>query len=500
MLASNRRHGKSGGAKPRVLVDITTSLMLAGEPPVGISRVEGEIARRLLASDLDAIPVVFRQDGVLLALSDEHVLRIFSAKPNPLEPPRRLSMRGRAHTVTAQPDQQPSAASRGLALQATAALRRMARGGIASLPASVREDVRAILIHARRIARTALYRRPAPPPVASHLAKMQGTPLAASPLRNEIFPDLRAIVHPRVGDVFWTAGLYSNFVPLRTIGEMRARTGLRVVTTCYDLIRVTHPQFNPRSMGRELFAADVMAMLDASDLVLAISKSTRQELLNFSAQSGRNPPAVEVVPLGADLKAFEVAAEHQPALALPGELDHRQFALAVGTIEPRKNYGLLVRAWERLCAEPGFQLDLLIVGRPGFEAESSVSEIEGSPLFGSRIRWLDNCPDAALRRLYDACHVVLYPSFAEGWGLPVTEALLCGRHVIASNRGAIGEASLGLCCLLDPEDEDAWAAAIAKVAAAPRLDVVPPDPPRWDTAARMVEGHLRNLLTMREAV
>jgi glycosyltransferase involved in cell wall biosynthesis len=491
MLATERHARGTDEGTSRVFVDVTTSLMFAGEMPIGILRVEGEIARRLLRSaDPHTIAVVFRNDGLLLALSPEQTARIFATRVAGSE-----EIRVHVRRAPAVPVEQPAASPPRwplvvrARLRMTGTLRRVARAFVAGIPNAVRGDVRAILVHVRQIARTIIYRNPVPVPVPVQ-------PTQSSVLREEIMPTLRAVVHPRPGDVLITAGLYSNLVPLRAMGELRARIGLRVVTICYDLIRVTHPQFNPASMGTELFVADAVALLDTSDLVLAISEWTRRELVAFAARSGRNVPAVQVVRLGSDIGVR--GAEVPVGSPLPLDLVHRRFALAVGTVEPRKNYGLLLRVWERLVADPKFTLDLVIVGRQGFDAADSISEVEGCPLFGSRIVWLESCPDDALLRLYEACHFVLCPSFVEGWGLPVTEALTCGRHVIASDRGAMREASLGLGQLLDPEDEEAWAAAIAQAAAAPRVEVALPEPPRWDTAAAAVETCLRRLMTVRE--
>jgi glycosyltransferase involved in cell wall biosynthesis len=104
-----------------------------------------------------------------------------------------------------------------------------------------------------------------------------------------------------------------------------------------------------------------------------------------------------------------------------------------------------------------------------------------------------------LRQLYEQCHFVLYPSFMEGWGLPVTEALSLGRHVIASDQGALPEAGLGLAHLLHPADEAGWAAAIAEAAAAPRRTNVPPNSPTWDEAATSVAAALRRCTSLARA-
>ena len=448
---------------------------------MGILRVEGEIACRLLACPgLRAVPVVFREDGVLLALSPDDVTRIFAARSKAASQEARLRI---AREPTASPNIAPSVPagqlSTILGARIRAGLRRAARAGLARMPAPMREDMRAILLHSRQILRTAVTR---------------GTrPSAGRTCHSGILPTLRMVVHTGPGDVLWTAGLYSNFVPLRTIAELRARTGLRVVATCLDLIRVTHPQFNPRDMARELFHGDAVALLDASDLVLAISEASRRELLGFAKRAGRVAPPIQVLQLGIDFAAREMRPAADPPAAPHGFPPHR-FALAVGTVEPRKNYALLVRVWERLAADPAFQLDLVIVGGPGYGAEECVAQVERSPVFGSRIRWLESCPDAMLRHLYEACHFVLCPSFTEGWGLPVAEALSFGRHVIASNRGAIPEAAQGLAQLLDPEDEAGWLAAIAAAAAAPRKTVVPANPRSWEAAAASVAAALRPLM------
>jgi glycosyltransferase involved in cell wall biosynthesis len=460
--------------------------MLAENAPMGILRVEREVARRLLAMpDLKAIPVVFRSDGLLMALSSSQAARFLSSRLRPDSRDVRLRTRRKTDVATTQePMSLPAAVRQGV----TKSVRRVARSGVAHVPSAIREDVRSILIHGRQILRTVSHR---------NRAAQATTAVAPQPLRNQMLPSLRVVVHPGTGDVLWTAGLYSNFVPLRKIAEMRARTGFGVVTTCYDLIRVTHPQFNSPSMGAELFVADTVALLDASDHVLAISDSTRRELLAFAERLGRACPPVEIFPLGSNLPTEEQPSDLQIPVC-PHDIPSRFFALAVGTVEPRKNYGLLVRVWEQLAADPAFSLDLVIVGRLGFEAEQSAAEIEASPLFGSRIFWLESCPDELLWRLYETCHCVVYPSFAEGWGFPVAEALGFGRYVIVSDRGALPEAGQGLAQLVDPTDQAAWAVAISEAAAAPRRTLVPPHSPTWDDAAATTADALRRCMGLAE--
>ncbi|MCA0023551.1 MULTISPECIES: glycosyltransferase family 1 protein [unclassified Mesorhizobium] len=496
MDAAVGARGGSVEASPRVFVDVTTSLMLAGQTRIGISRVEGELARRLInTSEFNAIPVVFRPDGVILALSREQADRIFNATPI-YEAPS-VSVLGEMASsdipLSMASGDSGSALAAQLRLRVTGAMRRICLAAIARTPASIRDDVRAILIHMRQIARRALYRNKAPAPGIP--APLAGSRFA--PLRDEVLPALRAVVYPRHSDVLWTAGLYSNFVPLRRIGEIRKRTGLRVVTTCYDLIRVTHHQYNPSSMHADLFAADAVAMLDTSDLVFAISDWSRRELVAFSNRVGRPVPEIKVIQLGSDLS--EPLSQTDLIVDLPFGLSDRRFGLTVGTIEPRKNYRLLLRIWERLSKDPNFLLDLVIVGRPGFESDESVLELTGSPLFGRRIHWLRDCSDGTLRHLYQASDVLVYPTFVEGWGLPVTEALSFGCPVIASDRGAIPEAGHSLVQLLDPNDEESWAKTIAQVRPRQHAEPLLKNPPTWDAAAAQVEKQLMRFMKSRKA-
>ena len=175
---------------------------------------------------------------------------------------------------------------------------------------------------------------------------------------------------------------------------------------------------------------------------------------------------------------------------LRDRLARRRFALSVGTFEIRKNYKLLIDLWHELVDDSKFDLDLVIVGMAGWCVEDVLAQLRLSPLFGDRIFWFQGISDAALSWLYDTCHVFLFPSLYEGWGLPVVEALQHGRPAIVSNRGAVPEAGLGIAQIIDPDDRQAWLRAIAAEAQSPRRRVVAPSIPNWDYTADVVKQHL----------
>jgi hypothetical protein len=305
MPAGEYYRRRSEGAIPRVFVDITTSLMLAGEHPTCIPRMEREVTRRLsLFSTFNFIPVAFGNDGLLFALSPEQVALIFSTRLAANSQQNRLRKQSSSRLAAksdAAVDTERNVRRKPGTLRLK--LHHAALVFIAWMPEAVREDVRAILIHGGQLVRIIISRavREDVRAILIHAGRIvraifyrHPLPIAVSIPARSVLPKLQIVVHPRSGDVLWTAGSYSNFVPLRTIAEIRVRSGLRVVTFCDDVIPVAHSQFNP-GVGAELLTADEIALLDASDLVLAVSERTQRELVALAARFGREPPAVQVL-------------------------------------------------------------------------------------------------------------------------------------------------------------------------------------------------------------
>jgi glycosyltransferase involved in cell wall biosynthesis len=126
----------------------------------------------------------------------------------------------------------------------------------------------------------------------------------------------------------------------------------------------------------------------------------------------------------------------------------RPFVLGVGTLEPRKNLGMLVDAWRVL----GDDFDLALAGGEGWGAQPQLAD--------SRIHTLGFVPDAELPALYRGAEVFVYPSRFEGFGIPVIEAMACGTPVVASSHPSLDEACGDAAVRADPDDAEAIAAGI----------------------------------------
>ena len=170
---------------------------------------------------------------------------------------------------------------------------------------------------------------------------------------------------------------------------------------------------------------------------------------------------VFVTPLGVDEEFFALAPEtHRPcALDGPKASPSRPYLLAVGTLEPRKNFARLIRAHAR----SGIDMDLRIAGGPGWLFGDVLEAASAAP----RTRLLGHVPDPELKRLLAGATAFLYPSLLEGFGLPVLEAMAAGKPVLTSDREPLRSLAGDAAILVDPSDEEAIAQGIRRVVEAP---------------------------------
>jgi glycosyltransferase involved in cell wall biosynthesis len=156
------------------------------------------------------------------------------------------------------------------------------------------------------------------------------------------------------------------------------------------------------------------------------------------------------------------------------------YALFVSTIEARKNHLLLFRIWQRLLEElPAERVPILVfAGRVGWLVGDLMRQIANTGHLNGKLMVLENTADAEIAALYQGCLFTLYPSFHEGWGLPVTESLAFGKPCLIADRTSLPEAGGGLVRAFDPDNLHDAHAAIRQVI----LD--PDDLARWEERVR----------------
>ncbi|MEG3178429.1 glycosyltransferase family 1 protein [Sphingomonas sp. RB3P16] len=266
---------------------------------------------------------------------------------------------------------------------------------------------------------------------------------------------------PRSGDVFLGLDLSFDAIRRQRGPFMRyRRAGMRFWFVVYDLLPIQAPRyFSAKVAVRFRWWLTATAML--ADGYLCISPHVAEEVGSMLSRRYRvrDGVAVCVLPMGIDLLS-DTARVATGAVPLQ-EVD--TFVLAVGTIEPRKGYDVLIDAFERLW-ENGSDLTLVIVGGAGWKTDTLQRRIRQNKEYGARLRWLTTVDDQALLDLYDRARALVATSYGEGFGLPVLEALARSCPVLARDIPAFRvHASLGVRLFAANANGDEIARAISAI-------------------------------------
>jgi len=238
------------------------------------------------------------------------------------------------------------------------------------------------------------------------------------------------------------------------LAREKERVGFRVHSLIYDLIPVEYPQvYEPGFPTQYRHYLDrVLAM---SSRLLVISDATRRSVEKYCAKEGVAMPPTSVIVLG-DGAAFAGASVR------PAALSEGDFVLAVSTFEPRKNHEVLYRAVKH-AQTTGIPMPRIVVaGNPGWLTDELQAVVRSDPSTQGSFIWLPNTTDAELAWLYEHALFTVYPSIAEGWGLPIAESMRFGRFCITSSVSSMPEVAGDLADYLSPYDPAAWAAAISE--------------------------------------
>ena len=244
-------------------------------------------------------------------------------------------------------------------------------------------------------------------------------------------------------------------------GEWVRRSGVRAVYFLHDLIPLTHPEYC-RPGEPEKHVRRISTVMERGSGIIANSADTVSSLESFvrAGQSGRIPSTV-IAPLGAELSAG--ANEVQ---AVEASLPSAPYFLMLGTIEGRKNHLLMLNIWADMARALGEACPkLVIIGKRGWECEQAVDLLERCEAIRGKVIELPRCNDVQLDRYMRGARALVFPSFVEGYGLPLVEALYCGTPVIASNLGVFRELAGDVPDYFSPIDGLGWKEAILSYAA-----------------------------------
>ncbi|XUU61826.1 glycosyltransferase [Erythrobacter sp. HA6-11] len=315
--------------------------------------------------------------------------------------------------------------------------------------------------------------------LASFMARSAAAPVQLSELKNAFYIN--------VGHSDFDLAAHWRWV---------GRHAVKPVYLLHDLIPITNPSVTTahktaRHRGR------VESALQQASGIVANSQTTADALANFAeAHQLAMPP----------LLVSHIAGGALPSVRPPLTPNDAPF-VAVGTVERRKNCGLLLRVWEQLVARLGESCPpLVFAGGLGKGSEEVLFALENKPELSRSVRIESDLDDRSMAKLITGARAVLLPSFAEGYGIPLVEALERGVPVIGSNLASFKELGQGIPTLLDPNDDQAWIDSVLDFCMQgeeykrQRIALSGFNPPRWSRHFAMLDSWLNQLESRQETV
>ncbi len=242
---------------------------------------------------------------------------------------------------------------------------------------------------------------------------------------------------------------------IRTYEQLKS-LNVKIISLCHDIIPAQFPEYcqiNSAIRWHENFSASLIY----TDYWITTTHAVRSDLLALAEQYAVKRPIVEVLPLGADFKeAIDDTTYNEEAYTL----NHLgKFVLFVGTVEPRKNVSLLLESFEQWL-EKIPDLNLVIVGKVGWNSSDLISRIKNHPLFNKKLFMLNNANDVSLQALYRLCFCTINLSLQEGFGLPIVESLYYGAISVTSPIEVFKEVSQSKNYPIDQMDADSVVRAL----------------------------------------
>ena len=249
----------------------------------------------------------------------------------------------------------------------------------------------------------------------------------------------------RPGDKFLGLDLSAHLLPnyRRQLKTWRSY-GASIHLIVYDLLPIQRPEWFSAAASNH-FRRWFDVLLQEADQAICISEHVASDLRGWlSRLQAARPLSIGRLQMGSDIAASVpsrgVCANVRRLLE---QMRFRPAILMVGTVEPRKGYDVAIAAFEHLWrTRPTDAPDLVIVGKSGWKTTALQQYLQTHSEKGKRFHWLDSVSDEGLCLFYEACRGVFVASRGEGFGLPLIEAALHRRHILARDLPVFREQGL----------------------------------------------------------
>ncbi|KVH75319.1 capsular biosynthesis protein [Burkholderia cepacia] len=233
-----------------------------------------------------------------------------------------------------------------------------------------------------------------------------------------------------------------------------ASRGIKSVFLIHDLIPLTHAEYTRPGVEHTHRRRIHTALAYASGLIT----NSRATLESLAAEAARTTLPLPPCTIAHLASGVEPQPPRQRLLDAP-------YFVMLGTIEPRKNHWFILHVWRRLIEQLGAAAPkLVVIGRRGWECENVIDMLERCASLPGTVIEEANCSDERLHAWLQHARALLFPSFVEGYGMPLVEALGHGVPVLASNLDVFREVAAEIPDYLDPLDGPGWASSIRNYA------------------------------------
>jgi glycosyltransferase involved in cell wall biosynthesis len=293
------------------------------------------------------------------------------------------------------------------------------------------------------------------------------------------YPKLDKLVKKKTGikpDIFFSPNL--NFLALSK--------GIKKILTVHDLSYTLYSEFY--SFHQRLWHKIISPkkQCQEADVIFTPSNNTKQDLIKYYKI---NQEKIKVTPLGLSTNFINPIFTN---IRQKYNLTH-DYLLFLGTIEPRKNVLGIIKAFEK--SQNIFFGDLVLAGAQGFQYKKILDYIKKSPV-KDRIKIIDYVDKSDKPALYKNAKIFLFPSFYEGFGLPVLEAMSVSTPVITSNRSSLSEITNNTAWLVNPYRINEISEAIKKILTDEKLrnrmkeeGIKQADGFRWEKVVELLHPH-----------
>lgn len=304
-----------------------------------------------------------------------------------------------------------------------------------------------------------------------------------------------ASITPQKGDslfVLW--GEWGDEVYRDTLKHCMS-SGVTLVHIVYDMLPLVTPQYSGHSSAA--MQAYYSEVIPHCDLVFSISEHTKKDLSNWLVSQSLPVPRIETFRLGDD---FTIPSTTKgPSERLQSRLGNdKEYILCVGTVEARKNHTLLYYAYKQAKSKSIPLPKVLIAGRRGWKTDDIFDIIKSDPEVKDSLVFLEGVSDEELSWLYKNCLFTIYPSFYEGWGLPIAESIAYQKVCISSNTSSMPEVAGDLIDYFNPASSDECLESIVRMLDKKYLEqakkrIAKYKPTTWDDTHKRVKGTTEEL-------